>query len=56
MCPPVDPRAGPEQSEAPHPLPCLWNVRSAHYSQFRDHSLERGVVGTTKMAHMTGPS
>lgn len=40
----VDPRAGPGQSEASHPLLCPWNVRSAYHSHskelFQRRSLE----------------
>ena len=45
MWPPVDPPAGREQLESPHPLTCTWNVCSAHNSHcrslFQGHSLER---------------
>lgn len=41
---PVDLRAGPGQSESPHPLPCPWNVRCPLFPQwelFQRHSLGR---------------
>ena len=45
--PPVDPLAGPGQSEAPHFLPSPWNVHSAHcshtWSHFEGSSFERAM-------------
>lgn len=43
------PWAGPRKLEAPHPLPCPWNVLSAHHahcgSHFQGYKLERVSYG-----------